>query len=132
MGPQHRRRPRGAGRARDGHPLAAEQPGAGAPVRRFTDPDYLPQAQTLGELRQHIDALDVQIVALLAERALCVRDATRFKRDAFQVSAPARQAQVFAKVRELAQPHEDRFPGLADIVESIEELKYCRRTVMTI
>ena len=42
----------------------------------------------------------------------------RFKRDAFQVSAPARQAQVFAKVRTLAQAHEDKFPGLADIVES--------------
>lgn len=91
---------------------------AGAPVRRFTDPDYVPQARTLGDLRARIDALDTQIVALLAERALCVRDATRFKRDAFQVSAPARQAQVFAKVRALAQAHEDKFPGLADIVES--------------
>jgi len=91
---------------------------AGAPVRRFTDPDYVPQAGTLGELRQRIDSLDVQIVALLAERALCVRDATRFKGDAFQVSAPARQAQVFAKVRALAQVHEHQFPGLTDIVES--------------
>jgi isochorismate pyruvate lyase len=91
---------------------------SGAPLRRFTDPAYQPQAATLGELRVRIDALDAQIVALLAERALCVRDATRFKADAFQVSAPARQAQVYAKVRALAQAHEDQFPGLADIVES--------------
>ena len=91
---------------------------AGAPLRRFTDPGYVPQAQTLGELRARIDTLDAQIVGLLAERALCVRDATRFKRDAYQVSAPQRQAQVFAKVRALAQPHEEKFPGLADIVES--------------
>ena len=97
---------------------STEPDASGAPVRRFTDPDYQPQADTLGELRDRIDALDAQIVALLAERALCVRDATRFKLDAYQVSAPARQAQVFAKVRALAQPHEDRFPGLADIVES--------------
>ncbi len=97
---------------------STEPDASGAPVRRFTDPHYQPQAATLGELRERIDALDAQIVALLAERALCVRDATRFKLDAFQVSAPARQAQVFAKVRALAQPHEDRFPGLADIVES--------------
>lgn len=90
----------------------------GKPVRRFIDPAYVPQAATLGALRQRIDTLDAQIVALLAERALCVRDATRFKQDAFQVSAPARQAQVFAKVRALAQPHEDTFPGLADVVES--------------
>ena len=47
-----------------------------------------------------------------------MRDAPRFKADAFQVSAPARQAQVYAKVRALAQAHEDQFPGLADIVES--------------
>ncbi len=97
---------------------STEPDATGAPVRRFTDPAYVPVAQTLGELRERIDALDVQIVALLAERARCVRDATRFKRDAFQVTAPARQAQVFAKVRALAQAHEDQFPGLADILES--------------
>ncbi len=95
-----------------------EPDASGAPVRRFTDPDYVPRAQTLGELRQRIDALDTQIVSLLAERAACVRDATRFKRDAHQVAAPARQAEVFAKVRALALPHENQFPGLADIVES--------------
>jgi isochorismate pyruvate lyase len=71
-------------------------------VRRFTDPAYQPQAATLGELRQRIDALDAQIVALLAERALCVRDATRFKQDAFQVAAPARQATGVCRVRALA------------------------------
>ncbi len=91
---------------------------AGDPVRRFTDPAYVPQAETLGALRERIDALDVQIVLLLAKRGACVRDATRFKRDAFQVSAPARQAQVFAKVRALAQEHDAQFPGLADVVES--------------
>ncbi len=90
----------------------------GQPVRRFNDPAYVPQAATLGELRQRIDSLDAHIVALLAERALCVRDATRFKRDAFQVSSPARQAEVFARVRALAQPHENQFPGLADVVEA--------------
>ncbi|WBY02323.1 chorismate mutase [Ramlibacter tataouinensis] len=88
------------------------------PVRRFKDPAYRPVAGTLAELRQRIDALDDQIVALLAQRAECVRDATRFKRDAFQVQAPARQAQVFERVRALAAAHETSFPGLPDIVES--------------
>ena len=88
------------------------------PVRRFTDPAYVPQAATLGQLRERIDALDAQIVALLAQRALCVKDATRFKRDRFQVSAPARQAAVFARVRALAAPHAERFHGLPDIVEA--------------
>jgi isochorismate pyruvate lyase len=91
---------------------------AGPPVRRFKDPAYVEVAPTLGDLRARIDQLDEQIVSLLAQRALCVRDATRFKRDAFQVSAPARQAQVFERVKALAAPHEAQFPGLSAIVES--------------
>ena len=88
------------------------------PVRRFKDPAYVEVADTLAGLRERIDTLDEQIVGLLAQRALCVRDATRFKRDAFQVAAPARQAQVFERVRRLAARHEAGFPGLPDIVES--------------
>ena len=98
---------------------AAEEPRVdAAPVRRFRDPNYRPQAATLGALRERIDALDAQIVALLAERALCVRDATRFKRDAFQVAAPERQAAVFARVRALAADRAAEFPGLPDVVEA--------------
>lgn len=88
------------------------------PVRRFKDPGYVAVAPTLAALRERIDTLDEQIVELLAQRALCVRDATRFKRDAFQVAAPARQAEVFARVRALAAQHEADFPGLPDIIES--------------
>lgn len=89
-----------------------------APVRRFRDPHYRPQAATLGELRRKIDALDAQIVDLLAARALCVRDATRFKGDALQVAAPQRQAAVFAHVRALAAGHAADFPSLPDVVEA--------------
>jgi isochorismate pyruvate lyase len=96
-----------------------EEPAAGAaPVRRFTDPAYVEVAATLGELRERIDALDERIVELLAQRALCVRDATRFKRDAFQVAAPARQAQVFERVQNLADRHAGAFPGFAQVVLS--------------
>ena len=80
-------------------------------MRRFKDPAYQPVAANLADLRRRIDSLDEQIVALLAQRAQCVRDATRFKRDAFQVQAPARQAQVFERVRGLAAAHEGAFPG---------------------
>ena len=88
------------------------------PVRRFKDPAYTPQAQTLGELRGRIDALDAQIVDLLAQRAVCVRDATRFKRDEFQVAAPQRQAQVYKRVRALAAGHQVGFPGFPDLLEA--------------
>jgi isochorismate pyruvate lyase len=85
-------------------------------VRRFKDPAYVALAPTLGELRGRIDALDEQIIHLLAQRALCVRDATRFKRDAFQVAAPARQAQVFERARSLAERRSQDFPGFPELV----------------
>lgn len=102
-----------AGREPDAH---------GGPVRRFTDPAYRPLAADLAGLRAEIDRIDEAVVRLLAERAMYVKDAARFKRDAFQVSAPARQAQVFARVRELAARHQPGFnggfEGLPDVVEA--------------
>jgi isochorismate pyruvate lyase len=88
------------------------------PVRRFTDPAYRPLCNSLGEIRDEIDRLDDAIVALMAERAMYVKDAARFKRDAYQVSAPARQAEVYAKVRALADRHNRGFENLPDVVEA--------------
>ena len=88
------------------------------PVRRFRDPNHRPEGATLGELRARIDALDAQIVELMSQRALCVRDATRFKRNSFEVTAPQRQAEVFARVRQLAATHATEFPSLPDVVEA--------------
>ena len=88
------------------------------PVRRFADPAYVPLCATLAEVRGRIDALDEQLVELVARRAMLVKDATRFKRDAAQAAAPARQAAVYARVRALAQPHAAAFPGLPDVVEA--------------
>ena len=39
----------------------------GPPLRRFIDPAYVPLAKDLAEVRERIDAIDVQIVTLLAE-----------------------------------------------------------------
>jgi isochorismate pyruvate lyase len=92
------------------------------PVRRFKDADYRPLTDNLVGVRREIDRIDEAIVQLLAERAMYVKDAARYKRDAFQVSAPARQAQVYAHVRELAQRHNPAFnggfAGLPDVVEA--------------
>ena len=88
------------------------------PARRFRDPAYTPLCTTLADVRANIDRLDDAIVALLAERAMYVKDAARFKRDAYQVSAPARQAEVFAKVRTLANRHNRGFDHLPDVVEA--------------
>ena len=47
-----------------------------------------------------------------------MRDATRFKKDAFQVAAPDRHAHVLQKVRNLASEHAANFPGFENIVAS--------------
>lgn len=85
----------------------------GAPLRRFVDPAYQPLCGNLAEVRENIDALDRKIVALLAERGRYVKDAARFKRDAFQVSAPQRQQEVIDKVRALAEK-EGAYPEVVE------------------
>lgn len=85
----------------------------GAPLRRFLDPGYKPLCSNLAEVRENIDALDRKIVALLAERGRYVKDAARFKRDAFQVSAPQRQQEVIDKVRALAE-QEGAYPEVVE------------------
>nr|WP_275298900.1 chorismate mutase [Achromobacter xylosoxidans] len=87
-------------------------------MREYTDPDYRPLCANLAEVRANIDRLDDQIVRLIAERAMYVKDAARFKRDAFQVSAPARQAEVFEKVRRLAERHNQGFENLDQVVDA--------------
>lgn len=86
-------------------PLNQEPNALSGPLRRFTDPTYVPLCENLAEVREHIDAIDAKIVALLAERGRYVKDAARFKRDAFQVSAPQRQQEVLDKTRALAEKH---------------------------
>ena len=58
---------------------------------------------SLEEVRGHIDGLDRRIVALLAERGGYVKQAARFKQSSDDVKAPARVAQVIAKVTALAE-----------------------------
>lgn len=100
----------------DGVPMSAgvEPDAHAAAVRRFKDTAYVPLAASLTEVRANIDRLDREIVRLLAERGRYVKDAARFKRDRFQVAAPARQAEVFARVRALAE----EAGGEPDVIEA--------------
>jgi isochorismate pyruvate lyase len=59
--------------------------------------------QSLSEVRQHIDALDAEIIKLMAERQKYVTEAGRFKKDPASVSAPARVEAIIVKVRASAE-----------------------------
>ena len=73
---------------------------------------------TLADVRDNIDRIDRQIVALMAERGKYVAEAGRFKPDPAAISAPARVEAIIAKVKAMA-----REDGLA---ESVAELQLSR------
>jgi len=58
------------------------------------------ECRSIGEVRAEIDRIDRRIVALLGERAGYVHAAARFKPTEEAVSAPERQAAMFAAARE--------------------------------
>ncbi|MGK4473646.1 chorismate mutase [Aeromonas molluscorum] len=58
---------------------------------------------SLNEVREHIDKIDSEIVALLARRGAFVAQAASFKKTTEEVKAPSRVEQVIAKVISLAQ-----------------------------
>jgi isochorismate pyruvate lyase len=72
--------------------------------------------QSLMEVRDHIDAIDREILGLMAERQKYVGEAGRFKKDPASVSAPARVEAIIAKAKQIA-----RDDGLA---ESVAERTY--------
>ena len=57
---------------------------------------------SLAEVRAHIDALDAELVKLLALRSGYVAQAAHFKKDTAAVRAPARVEQVVARAKALA------------------------------
>lgn len=62
-------------------------------------------ANSLEEVRTNIDRIDKQIIQLMAQRQLYVKEAARFKNTANDVKAPARVEAVISKVKTLAAQH---------------------------
>lgn len=68
-------------------------------------PDHAPEPQdcsTMADVRSGIDALDAEIVAMLARRFAYMRAAARIKTDRSQVRDEARKAEVIANAARLA------------------------------
>jgi isochorismate pyruvate lyase len=57
----------------------------------------------MDEVRAAIDALDEKLLPLMAERAHCIAEAARLKRDPDTALVPWRVEQVAAHARELGQ-----------------------------
>jgi isochorismate pyruvate lyase len=61
------------------------------------------QCDSLEMVRNQIDRIDRQMLALLAERGVYVKQAARLKRNATEIPAPQRVEQVIAKVTGFAR-----------------------------
>lgn len=57
---------------------------------------------TLEQVRGHIDRIDAQMIALMAQRAEYVAEAGRFKKDAASVHDGARVERIIVRVRAMA------------------------------
>ncbi len=89
------------------------------------DPKPIPpgDCRSLDEIRAGMDAIDREIIALIADRVKYVRAAAKFKTDSSKVAAPERVAAVLKTRRGWA---EDK--GLnGDVVESLyrDLVAYC-------
>lgn len=62
-----------------------------------------PAAQSLQDVRDNIDRIDVELVALIAQRVHFIREATKFKRGAHEALVPERVEDVAQKVRASAE-----------------------------
>lgn len=62
----------------------------------------IPHCESLDQVRTHIDAIDRQIVSLIAQRGAFVKQAAAFKKSTDDVRAPQRVEQVIKKVVVLA------------------------------
>ncbi len=70
---------------------------------------------SLDDVRQHIDRLDHDMVALIVERSYYVRQAARFKKTRAEVVVPERIEDIVTRVRHRANALE----GDPDLVEEI-------------
>ncbi|CZT02859.1 uncharacterized protein RAG0_09853 [Rhynchosporium agropyri] len=76
----------------------------------FTLPNGTLCCDSLTQVRAGINAIDAQLVELLAQRAAFVREATRFKRTIDSIDVPARDREVIEGAVNASRKTEPRLP----------------------
>lgn len=61
--------------------------------------------KSLEEVRNNIDRIDKEIIMLIPERGSFVKQASKFKKDSQDVTAPQRVEAVIQKVRHLSEEY---------------------------
>ena len=87
----------------------------------MTDPTSLPPMETMTDVREQVDRIDAEIIALMAQRFACMDDAARIKQDRNVVRDETRKATVLQNVKRLAEEARIPVPTMAAIWEMLVE-----------
>ncbi|MEO9468919.1 chorismate mutase [Parasphingorhabdus sp.] len=77
--------------------------------------------ETMTDVRQQVDRIDAELIALFAQRFACMDAAARIKQDRAAVRDEVRKAQVLEHVKQLAAEAAIPVPTMAAIWEMLVE-----------
>ncbi|WP_373491342.1 chorismate mutase [Parasphingorhabdus sp.] len=81
----------------------------------------LPPMETMTDVREQVDRIDAEIIALMAQRFACMDAAARIKQDRNIVRDEVRKAAVLQNVKRLAEEARIPVPTVAAIWEMLVE-----------
>ncbi|VAV98404.1 hypothetical protein MNBD_ALPHA04-426 [hydrothermal vent metagenome] len=87
----------------------------------MTDKATLPPMKTMSDVRQQVDRIDTELIALFAQRFECMDAAARIKQDRNIVRDEVRKAAVLEHVKQLAAEARIPVPTMAAIWEMLVE-----------
>ncbi|MDM8010140.1 MAG: chorismate mutase [Parasphingorhabdus sp.] len=87
----------------------------------MTETKPLPPMETMTDVRQQVDRVDAEIIALMAQRFACMDAAARIKQDRNIVRDETRKAAVLQNVKRLAEEAKIPVPLMAAIWEMLVE-----------
>lgn len=85
------------------------------------DSQPLPPMETMTDVREQVDRIDAEIIALMAQRFACMDAAARIKQDRNIVRDEVRKAAVLRNVKQLAEKARIPVPLMAAIWEMLVE-----------
>ncbi|WP_417609435.1 chorismate mutase [Parasphingorhabdus sp.] len=87
----------------------------------MTKSTSLPPMETMNDVREQVDRIDSEIIALMAQRFACMDAAARIKQDRNVVRDETRKAAVLQNVKKLAEEARIPVPAMAAIWEMLVE-----------
>jgi len=87
----------------------------------MTKTSSLPPMETMSDVREQVDRIDGELIALLTQRFACMDAAARIKQDREAVRDEGRKAQVLENVKQLAAAAGVPVPTMAAIWEMLVE-----------